>query len=202
MVLNLYAVVYYVVVLMPLYVFRRILDTSVICREMPAFHVCCALAGIVFALYIGAYLYTDVVHAIALYYLLPIWGFIFGRIFIGDRITGARWLAMMLALVGLIVLFSQKIGIAVPSRPGDWMALLAGIIWGGVALMVYIGKSAPIDYALGFVVCNAIASPALAVTVSALGTVAYPEWPKIGSELIWLIPFCVLVVMPAAFATA
>jgi drug/metabolite transporter (DMT)-like permease len=170
-------------------------------RETLAFHICCALAGIVFALYIGAYLYTDVVHAIALYYLIPIWGFIFARIFIGEPITGARWLAMVLALVGMVVLFSPKIGFPVPSRPGDWMALFAGIIWGGVALMLYIGKSAPIDYALGFVACNAIASFAVALIVSAIGTVVYPEWLRIKSELIWLIPFSVLVIVPAAFST-
>jgi drug/metabolite transporter (DMT)-like permease len=173
----------------------------IISRETPAFHICCVLAGMVFALYIGAYLYTDVVHVIALYYLLPIWGFIFARIFIGEPITGARWLAMILALAGLIALFSRKTGVPIPDRPGDWMALLAGVIWGGVALMLYVGKAAPIDYALGFVVCNAVASFAVAFTVAALGTVGYPEWPRIQSELIWLIPFSAVVIVPAAFAT-
>jgi drug/metabolite transporter (DMT)-like permease len=37
--------------------------------------------------------------------------------------------------------------------------------------------------------------------VSAMGTAGYPEWPRLKSELIWLIPFCGFVVVPAAFST-
>jgi len=66
------------------------------------------------SLYIsGAYLYTDCgsMRSRATI-LIPIWGFIFRANFIGEPITRARWLAMVLALGGKghVVFPRRKLG--------------------------------------------------------------------------------------------
>ena len=165
------------------------------------FHICCFMAGLGFALYVGSYLYTEVVHSIVLYYLLPIWGFLFARFFIGEPITAVRWSSMILALVGLYVLLQPENGIPIPSNLGDWMALSGGMIWAGVALLLYTDKPDPINYSIGFIFWGAMASLCLAIITSITGLVEYPKWLNITSELYWLIPFSILVIIPAAFAT-
>ena len=51
------------------------------------FHVTGVVVGLSIVGYTNAFLYTDVVRVLILFYLTPIWGFIFARIVIGDLIT-------------------------------------------------------------------------------------------------------------------
>ncbi len=100
--------------------------------------------GGAFALYAASLIMTDVVRALLLFYITPVWGTLFGCLLLGERLTRARSLALLLGLSGLVVILGFEHGFPMPSRAGDWMALLAGIVWayGSLRLFRTAGKGA------------------------------------------------------------
>ena len=66
--------------------------------------------------------YGDVVRVMILFYLLPIWSVLGGRIFLGERIDALRLLTLAAALAGGVLILG---GTNVLSRPPDLIDLLA-----------------------------------------------------------------------------
>jgi drug/metabolite transporter (DMT)-like permease len=102
-------------------------------REVVAGGTGLQLTGILSAfglvLYSVSVLYTDIVKAILLFYLTPIWSTLLGRVVLGETITPVRWLAMALGLVGIVTIFGLDSGLPLPRNIGDWLALASGIMW-------------------------------------------------------------------------
>lgn len=97
-----------------------------------------AVAGAAFSLYATAILLTDVVRVLLLFYLTPVWGTVLGRVLLGERITWYRGAALILGLAGLAVVLGFEGGFPMPRNAGDWMALLAGILWAYGSLRIYL----------------------------------------------------------------
>ena len=87
------------------------------------------LVGTGFVAYNTSVLTTDVARALLLFYLTPVWGAIFGRVFLGERITLPRIVAIGFGLAGLYVVLGASGPLPIPERLGDWLAISAGIIW-------------------------------------------------------------------------
>jgi len=87
------------------------------------------LVGTGFVAYNTSVLTTEVARALLLFYLTPVWGSIAGRVFLGERITAPRIVAICFGLAGLYVVLGASGPLPIPERPGDWLALSAGIIW-------------------------------------------------------------------------
>ena len=85
--------------------------------------------GLGMAFYANAYFFTDVVRVLLLYYLLPVWGTILGRIFLSESITLPRIFAILLGFMGVLVIFGIGETMPWPRNMGDWMALSAAILW-------------------------------------------------------------------------
>ncbi len=158
-------------------------------------------AGLTFVLYAGAFLYTEVIRVIVLFYLMPIWGFLLARFVLGEKITGIHGLSMALGLGGLIVICGVEQGIPMPSNTGDWMAFIAGFTWACVALSLLIDHQDPINYSIGFLFWASACSVVLALFGTQNGVLAKPDLSQLASILPWLIPFTLLIVIPAVFAT-
>jgi drug/metabolite transporter (DMT)-like permease len=166
------------------------------------FHIICFGVGLGYALYASAFVYTEVVSAIVLFYLMPIWGFLLARWFIGDPITPVRWLSMLIAFAGLWTILGKGSAIPLPQNAGDWMSLSSGLIWAGLALMILTDKNAkPLDYAAGFVGWGFITCFVSAMIATHFGYSQAPDWSALEGELIWLVPFAVIIIVPAAVAT-
>lgn len=58
------------------------------------------LGGYANLAFASAMIHGDVVRAMMLFYLAPVWGVIGGRFFLGEVIDGRRWLGMVFALIG------------------------------------------------------------------------------------------------------
>ncbi|MGH6873388.1 MAG: DMT family transporter, partial [Aestuariivirgaceae bacterium] len=103
------------------------------------------LKGMITALglicYSVAVLYTDVVRAMLLFYLTPIWSALLARLILGDPITPVRWVAMAIGFAGMVVILNDGAGLPLPSNAGDWLAVLSGIGWAVAAVSLRIGKS-------------------------------------------------------------
>ena len=95
------------------------------------------LTGGSFVLYSVAIVLTEVVTAILLFYLSPVWATVLGRVLLGERLTGSRLLALALGLGGLWVVLGGESGVPLPRNAGDWCALTAGVMWAFGTLRVH-----------------------------------------------------------------
>lgn len=88
-----------------------------------------ALGGAAFALYSIGLVYGRVAIIILLYFLTPVWSTLIGRYVMGWHTSRLRILAILLGLTGLSVMLAADGDLPVPRGVGEWMALLAGILW-------------------------------------------------------------------------
>lgn len=77
------------------------------------------LANLLFQL---AMFYGDVVRVMILFYLLPVWSVLGGRIFLGESIDWVRWLTLLSAIAGGILILG---GWQVFSGSPTWLDLMA-----------------------------------------------------------------------------
>ena len=95
------------------------------------------LTGGAFVLYSISIVLTEVVTAILLFYLSPVWATVLGRVLLAERFTGSRLAALALGLGGLWVVLGGESGVPLPRNPGDWCALAAGVAWALGSLRVH-----------------------------------------------------------------
>ena len=101
------------------------------------------LTGGSFVLYSVSIVLTEVVTAILLFYLSPVWATVLGRLLLAERFTGARLTALALGLGGLWVVLGGESGLPLPRNPGDWCALIAGVTWAFGTLRVHRDTAIP-----------------------------------------------------------
>ena len=192
-------VVFYVVpliLLLPVIVWRwRLLVAGGL-----SLHLTGLCTGLALVLYADAVLYTEVVPAMLLYYLTPVWSTLLARLFLGEAITPLRWLTLALGFAGLYVILGGDSGIPWPSKIGDWMGLAAGIIWAVAAVRMRRDETNDsIEFTVVCFLWGCVA--ALAIALSPLeGPALAPRWEVIWPLLPWLVPVLVLVVMTGTFA--
>ena len=87
------------------------------------------LIGGGFICYALSFLLTDVVRALILFYMTPIWTTIFEILFLKKRPGLERVLTLSLALGGLWIVFSKQTVIPLPENSGDWLALAGGALF-------------------------------------------------------------------------
>jgi len=81
------------------------------------------------ALYAEALLRGYVARVILLFYLTPVWSTLLARVFLGDRITKTRLVAIALGLIGMFAVFGTETGIPMPRSAAEWMGLISGFLW-------------------------------------------------------------------------
>ena len=87
------------------------------------------LIGGGFICYALSFLLTDVVRALILFYMTPIWTTIFEILFLKKRPGLERVLTLSLALGGLWIVFSKQTIIPLPENSGDLLALAGGALF-------------------------------------------------------------------------
>jgi drug/metabolite transporter (DMT)-like permease len=186
------------VLLLPvgLYRIKRIINAPI------KFYIGTLLAGFAFTMYATSYLYTEVIRVALLFYLLPIWGFLLGWAFLGERITAIRWVSMALGILGMLVIFDIGVGFPVPRNIGDWMALIGGICWAVASLVILTEKRVhAVDYTLGFFFWAGILMTSYFVVFAPPESLVPPTWAAITDVAPWILPVLILVVIPGGFAT-
>ncbi len=114
------------------------------------------LAGFAFALYIASINLTDVVRAILLFYLSPVWSTLLGIVFLNERLTANRVIGLALAFCGLYVVLVVENGLPLPRNPGDWFALLSGICWSVASVKLFQGGAKYVIEKVTMFVCFAL----------------------------------------------
>ncbi len=119
------------------------------------------LLGSAFSLYTVSLVMTDVIHAILLFYLTPVWSTLAGWLFLGQRLSRSRIAAIVLGLSGMACILGVTGGLPLPRNSGDWVALLSGMCWSAGTLRSYArpepGIALPVfAFATGGLVCSAL----------------------------------------------
>jgi drug/metabolite transporter (DMT)-like permease len=95
------------------------------------------LLGSAFTLYTVSLVMTDVIHAILLFYLTPVWSTLGGWLFLGNRLTVTRAAAMILGLAGMVCILGGETWLPLPRNEGDVVALVSGMLWAAGTLRSY-----------------------------------------------------------------
>lgn len=151
-------------------------------------------------LYADALIYTEVIRAMLLFYLTPVWSTLLARIILKEPITPARWVAIGLGFAGIVVIFGVDTGIPWPRNLGDWMGLASGMVW-AVAAVRMRGDSE--NHAVEFTTIQFGWATLLALGIAFLpiaGADPLPELERVAGVLPWLLPVVLLVVIPGTFA--
>lgn len=153
-------------------------------------------------LYSVSILYTDVVRATLLFYLTPLWSTLLARIFLREPITPLRWLAMAIAILGMLVIFRADTGIPLPERPGDWIALASGFLWSVASILLRADKSSSnaLDLLIQNFIWSALVAAALLLAFGP-GVAASPPLSTYLAQLPWLVPTVIIVVMTGVYAS-
>jgi len=136
----------------------------------------------------------EVVRVMVLFYLLPVWGVLGGRFFLGEKIDVQRALAVALALAGAFLILG---GPAVLAAPPSWIDVLAIISGFGFAMNNICFRAAqvapvPSKVASMFVGCTLFTALLIAAGVQTMPENIAPQ--------IWLATVALGVLLLAATA--
>ena len=156
--------------------------------------------GAAFALYANALVQTEVVRALLLFYLTPIWSTVLGIVLLGERLTVQRVIAILCGVSGGLIILGLDLGIPLPRNTGDWMALVSGFCWSIASVHMARSENIPVTgqtfaYAAGSLALSAVL---LAILTPAGGTIALP--PMNLELVLFLVGFAMLVNLPCMTA--
>ena len=157
------------------------------------------LSGGALLLYSTSIVYTDVVRAMLLFYLTPIWATLLAWIFLGETINLNRLIAMVLAIIGMLTIFGLGVRFPIPDNVGDWLGMAAGFFWAVAMVRIRMLQShSAVELTTGFFYWS------LFFAASAAFLLAPTYIPKIEQALPalpLLIIFMTLLVLPATYAS-
>lgn len=93
----------------------------------PSLLLVLACGGVANLAFPYALIYGDVIRSMALFYLLPVWGVLGGRFFLGEPIGPRRLAAVVLALAGAALLLGGPALLRAPPSWIDLVAILSGV---------------------------------------------------------------------------
>ena len=77
-----------------------------------------------------AVIYGDVLRVVLLFYLAPVWTMLFARALLGERLSGAGYGVMLIALAGAaLMLWQPAMGWPLPRTAAEWLGLSAGAMF-------------------------------------------------------------------------
>jgi drug/metabolite transporter (DMT)-like permease len=93
--------------------------------------------------FVSAIVLGDVVRVMLLFYLAPVWSVLGGRLFLGERVSGRRALAVVLALVGAFLVVGGMTAFASPPSTADVLAVSAGLGFSGNNILARKAQEVP-----------------------------------------------------------
>ena len=157
------------------------------------------LSGGALLLYSTSIVYTDVVRAMLLFYLTPIWATILARIFLGDLITPSRIIAMLMAILGMLTIFGLGARLPIPQNIGDWLGIGSGFLWAVAMVRLRMSEShSAIELTAGFFQWSLIFSAGAAFL---LAPSQIPKIEQVLPALPLLLIFMALLVLPGTYAS-
>lgn len=96
-----------------------------------------ALFGIEFVLIFFGLDFTSVARSVLLVNTMPFWVLVGAHFLLGERMTLTKLVGLVLAFLGVGVVFSDRLSLIGPQAPvGDLMSLGAGALWGATTIII------------------------------------------------------------------
>lgn len=162
--------------------------------------------GAAFSFYSTAIILTDVLRAILFFYLTPVWGTIIGVLFLGERLTIARVIAIASAFGGLfaVVGFGSRSALNL----GDILALASGVAWAIGSYKIYkLGRTPAVHLSVAFL-CGSIFVTVALMLLGGKAIGPYPVfpsfqtlWPYALLSGLFAVPMILLTVYPTSVLT-
>ena len=89
----------------------------------------CLLGGTANLCFVNALMHGEVVRAMLLFYLAPMWSVLGGRLFLGERITAGRIVTVGLSLVGAALVLGSDADLTAAFKSTDLLALASGFFY-------------------------------------------------------------------------
>ncbi len=157
------------------------------------------LLGTAFSLYTVSLVMTDVLHAILLFYLTPVWSTLAARILFGSRLTLSRVLAIALGLAGMVTLLGATDGVPMPRNLGDWVALVSGMLWAAGTMHSYSRPARGIALSVVSFSLGGVISSALVLAVVLKMDLPLAAHGALLPSLPWIILSALIVFVPPNF---
>ena len=90
--------------------------------------------------YANSFLLTDVMRALLLFYLTPVWATIIEMTLLRQSPGWRRAISLPLSLFGVWIVIGQDLGLPLPQNAGDWSALLGGAMFASGAARVQVSR--------------------------------------------------------------
>lgn len=156
-----------------------------------------AALSIPMCIYSAALLQTDILRAIVLFYLMPVWSTLLERLVLGVRISRVRALSIGLAAAAMAIMFGEHTGLPWPQNTGDWLALAAGATWSAATILMHrLPAQRAIDLSAVYFLVSGAATLAL--------TRAMPlqvPFSVVAAQLWWLVPATLVIVASSVVAS-
>ncbi|GAB6070649.1 hypothetical protein JCM30760_17460 [Thiomicrorhabdus hydrogeniphila] len=101
-------------------------------------------------------IYGDVIRTMVLFYMVPLWGVIGGRIFLGEKITPLRWFGMGLSVVGAFLVVGGMNAFVSPPSWLDALALLSGFLFAMNNIVFRASPKVPVMLMLPFMFLGSV----------------------------------------------
>lgn len=88
--------------------------------------------------FILAILDGNIVRALLLFYLSPLWATLLGYFFLGEQLSRRAIIVLILAMAGaIIMLWDESLGFPAPQSKADWLALSSGIAFAITNVLIH-----------------------------------------------------------------
>ena len=130
-----------------------------------------AAAGLTNVFFNAALVMGDVVRAVLLFYLMPVWVVVLARMLLGERISAAALVRVALALLGAaLVLGKGELALPIPRSLPDWLAVGGGFMFGLNNVLLRKFSNTPDEArAFGIFIGGAVLPPLAIALLAALG---------------------------------
>jgi len=102
-----------------------------------------------------ALVYGEVIRVMVLFYLVPLWGVLGGRIFLQEKIDQVRWLGVGLSIFGAFLVVGGLHAFVAPPSWIDGIALLSGFLFAMNNIMFRVSPTVPVKIKLAFMFLGA-----------------------------------------------
>lgn len=94
--------------------------------------------------FVSAMVMGDVVRVMLLFYLAPAWSVLGGRLFLGERVSRRRALAVALSLSGAFLVVGGMKAFTSPPTSADLLAITAGLAFSGNNILARMAQGVPV----------------------------------------------------------
>lgn len=143
-----------------------------------------------------ALIYGEVVRVMVLFYLLPVWGVLGGRLFLGERIDSERVLTVVAALLGAMLVLGDVEALAGRMHWTDILAITCGIAFAGNNLVFRARQRLPVASKVAAMLLGAAGIGGLLLV---LGLQPWPSLPADG--IAWTVVYGVAWLLAATAGT-